>query len=712
VIVPVLLTWLLLLSWLATPPDATPRPAAAGDRLAAIATRDGRVRVIVALRTPFTAEAKLGADARTAQHTRIADTRSQALAALRGADHSVVHTYRTVPLVAMRLSPKALAALRKSGEVAAIFEDKAFSPALAESTQIVEARESAAPRIGRRGAGQTIAVLETGIDKDHPMLQQAPGGPSKVVAEACFSAGSDCPNGSTEQIGPGAGVHCTWAPFLCAHGTSVAGVAAGNDFAYTVGGAPYSGVAPDANLISVRTASMFTGTDCAGQPEDPCAKSFISDVLAGLEWVYDQRTNFTLAAANLSLGHDFFTSDCDAAVPFWKTLIDNLRSVGIATVVASGNDGSNTAIKAPACVSTAVAVGATDDSDAVAGFSNSSSSVDLLAPGVDLLMPSPNASFLTWFGTSYATPHVAGAFAILKQIDPAASVTTMLSALQTTGKPVTDPDNSVTKPRIRVLSAGTRLKDTGFRDVFHFRATGADVASNGVGLTTRAGGPSSGNITISGVPSGAFVGLGLLYWQTVGGPDDTAVFQGISRTGELIGVAREGCWNVNQLGPYRTYRAVIPLEDVPGNGSYSVSGVGSPPASQGQGASLVLVYSRAGERTSWVHLRDGAMSLAFLGEKMTNRFGSLTIPPRVTHANLHLGIADGYAANPENPLRFAREDITAANAFAGSDGVAWDDFNLTLNPSLVAGRTIENTLSLPAASGNCLAWPYAALAYG
>ena len=96
-------------------------------------------------------------------------------------------------------------------------------------------------------------------------------------------------------------------------------------------------------------------------------------------------------------------------------------------------------------------------------------------------------------------------------------MTTILSARQSTGKPVTDADNAVTKPRIRVLSASTRLSDTGLRPGADFILQGGDIASGGVGLATRAGAPASGTITISGIPAGAVVQHTALYWMTIGG---------------------------------------------------------------------------------------------------------------------------------------------------------------------------------------------------
>src|SRR5208283_4148967 len=89
-----------------------------------------------------------------------------------------------------------------------------------------------------------------------------------------------------------------------------------------------------------------------------------------------------IAAANLSLGSGSYTSNCDYYSI--KPAIDQLRNVGIATVVASGNGSSSNSISYPACVSTAVSVGATDDSDDVESFSNSDRYLSLLAPGYDV----------------------------------------------------------------------------------------------------------------------------------------------------------------------------------------------------------------------------------------------------------------------------------------------------------------------------------------
>jgi len=140
-----------------------------------------------------------------------------------------------------------------------------------------------------------------------------------------------------------------------------------------------------------------------------------------------------------------------------KAKIDDLRAVGIATVIAAGNSGFTNALGTPACISTAISVGATDKTDGIATFSNSASFLSLLAPGVSINSSIPGNAYGVKSGTSMATPHVAGVFAILKQAWPTASVDEILSALQTTGMNLTDPRNTITIPRIDVEATLNRI---------------------------------------------------------------------------------------------------------------------------------------------------------------------------------------------------------------------------------------------------------------
>src|SRR5262249_11434107 len=155
-----------------------------------------------------------------------------------------------------------------------------------------------------------------------------------------------------------------------------------------------------------------------------------------------------------------YSSNCDTDPT--KPIIDNLRSVGIATVIAAGNGSSVNMLSSPGCISSAVSVGSTTKSDVVSSFSNAASFMSVWAPGSSIMSSYPGAQYVYASGTSMATPHVTGAFAVLRQAAPNATVTEMLTALQQTGLPITDTraGGTVTKPRIRIYQAIQALAGT------------------------------------------------------------------------------------------------------------------------------------------------------------------------------------------------------------------------------------------------------------
>ncbi|MEJ2750042.1 MAG: S8 family serine peptidase, partial [Anaerolineae bacterium] len=413
---------------------------------------NGTVRVIVGLNIPFTPEGELaGTQAVDRQQQTIQAAQNQVWQQIAGFNSELVTNFKYIPAMALSVDAAALNKLMSLPEISTIQEDKLSAPTLASSIPVIGADNAWAA--GYSGAGQTVAILDTGVDKTHSFFQ---GG--KVVSEACYSTtyapyGSTtvCPNGAEFQIGTGAGVNCTAkvsgsAVSDCAHGTHVAGIAAGNN-----GGANI-GVAKDATIIAIQVFSYFTG----GIICDSCALTYDSDQISGLERVYDLRNDFNIAAVNMSLGGSKSYSSaatCDNDEPFRKAAIDNLRSVGIATVIASGNSGWRTSISAPACISSAISVGSTQDNDFVSSFSNVASIMDLFAPGSYITSSIPGEGLGTWNGTSMATPHVTGAWAVFKSVVPTATVDQVLTAFKNTGTPINDTrtGGSVTNiPRINV----------------------------------------------------------------------------------------------------------------------------------------------------------------------------------------------------------------------------------------------------------------------
>ncbi|HWQ11800.1 MAG TPA: S8 family serine peptidase, partial [Roseiflexaceae bacterium] len=308
---------------------------------------------------------------------------------------------------------------------------------------------------GSTGAGQVVVVLDTGVDLAHPFLREA------LVDGACFSSDdvgalpseSLCPGGGEEQQGLAAGAACPSFVYGCDHGTHVAGIVAGRapDVAF-------SGIAPGAALVPVQVYSRFEGSACRGLPS-PCALSWSSDQLRALDWVYAAlRHRMDVAAVNVSLAAGALDVPCDATHPAMKLALDRLRAVGIATVAAAGNGGATNGLSAPACISGAVAVGATAADDTVAPYSNSASPLALLAPGDSIQSALPGGGYGLRSGTSMSAPHVAGALAVLRSVRPNATLEEILQALALGGRPVRDARNGLTRPRIQLDAAAALLR--------------------------------------------------------------------------------------------------------------------------------------------------------------------------------------------------------------------------------------------------------------
>ena len=405
-----------------------------------VAKRSGSVAVIVTLKTSFKPEGKLGTNAaKKKQRSRIAGLQQTVLDKTAALKVTGVKRFRFIPSMTLVVNAAALKKLASLPEVEKITEDIVLHPALAESVPLIGAPNVWAA--GSSGQGQTIAVLDSGIDGEHPFLAD------KVVSEACYSENL-CPAG--EGAYEGAGVNCPREDLDCFHGTFVAGVAAGN-------GADFSGVAKDANLISVQIFSVV------GDPPDEGLGAHESDIISGLEQIYKLQKNFDIAAVNMSLGSPFlvFEEHCDQYFPDIYAAIANLRSAGIATVVAAGNGGWPDAISTPACLSNTFSVGSTTEQDTVSPFSNRADYMDLYAPGSEITSSVPGDGFETHEGTSAAAPHVAGAWAVMKSAEPSADTTDVLSAFTYTGAQIHDDQNPYSiKPRIQVDAALQRL--TGF----------------------------------------------------------------------------------------------------------------------------------------------------------------------------------------------------------------------------------------------------------
>jgi subtilisin len=421
------------------------------DRLIEKAVANQSVRVIVGVRSNFQPEGGLNLAQTEAQRAGINRAQTNLLGKLVDFQVKEIKQFEFIPFVAMEVDAAALTAMRSSAEVTSVEEDEPFAPLLEESMTLIGAPQ--AWNAGFSGANRTVAVLDTGVDKNHPFFG------NRVVSEACYSttdasqgATSACPGGVSASTAPNSGLNCNVNVAVgCLHGTHVAGIVGGR--ANNLG---RYGAARDVNLIAMQVFSIFSGASCTGGGN--CTLSFSSDQIRGLERVYALRNSYTIDAVNLSLGGGRYTAHCDVERAAYKAAIDNLRSANIATVIASGNSGYSDSLAAPACISTAVSVGSTHDGDAgtvdtVSSFSNSASFLSILAPGQLITSSIPGGGYQNSQGTSMAAPHVAGAWAVLKGKYPNESISQILDRLVSTGVAITDARNSITKKRIRLDQA-------------------------------------------------------------------------------------------------------------------------------------------------------------------------------------------------------------------------------------------------------------------
>jgi subtilisin family serine protease len=402
----------------------------------------GEVPVIIEVDSSFIPEGFLSSNSKSVQRTAISAAQTTMLDSLGNISphyrNKNYHRFESVPMISTSVSYAEIEDFASLPQIKNVYEDELSEISMGESNPLIGSNIAWAD--GATGDGQVVAVLDTGVQKTHPFLS------GKVVSEACYSnaggAGSGitlCPGGAVATNAVGSGVNCNAAVEGCSHGTHVAGTIAGNS-------STIKGVAPDAKIIAINVFTNIGGR----------ALAYSSDIIKALERVYALRNTYDIASVNMSLGGGRYTGYCNTDSR--KTIIDNLRSAGIATVIASGNDGYTDSVSAPGCISSAITVGSSTDSsfgvaDRVSSFSNSAVMIDLLAPGQYIRSSVPGGGYSSWHGTSMATPHVAGAWALLMSATNTATVTEVEEALETTGTMITDTTNSLSKPRIWVNKA-------------------------------------------------------------------------------------------------------------------------------------------------------------------------------------------------------------------------------------------------------------------
>ncbi len=313
------------------------------------------------------------------------------------------------------------------------------------------------------GNGVSIAIVDSGIDYNHPYLGNGGFPNNKVIG------GYDFFNNDGDPIDDQS------------HGTSVAGIAAGNQ---ADDGDYIGGMAPNAKLYALKTVdSSGNGTS--------------AEILAAWDWCvthqFDDPANPILVINN-SLGGGEFTGLCDGMFPSLATAAANCNAAGITIFASSGNDGLCNAVSFPGCLFRAVTVGSVFDDDlpslayCVSGnscaaepegvctsgsacrddfpladnvpcYSNSSTEVLLLAPSYNTTTPTLGGGLDPAFGgTSASAPYAAGAAACLQEaalpvLERYLSPQEIRTKLFETGQLIFDLKNGLLTPRINLDAA-------------------------------------------------------------------------------------------------------------------------------------------------------------------------------------------------------------------------------------------------------------------
>ena len=290
----------------------------------------------------------------------------------RGGGH-VKRSHRIINAISGQLPEEEIEKLKNDPAVAYIEEDAvvgiteptllstAITPEYADSWGVVRIGGNAAVAAGITGAGIKVAVLDSGIDYNHPDLKDN------------YKGGYNFAYDNNDPFDDG----------YISHGTHIAGIIGARN-----NGTGVVGVAPEVSLYAVKVLGGMVMGD-------------LSDILAGMEWAINNNMNII----NMSIG-----APIDSIA--FKDACDRAYQSGIIVVAAAGNTGSNS-IEFPAAYDSVIAVGATDQVDARPTFSNYGQKLELAAPGVTINSTMRGGGYGIMKGTSQATAHVSGAAAIL-----------------------------------------------------------------------------------------------------------------------------------------------------------------------------------------------------------------------------------------------------------------------------------------------------------
>ena len=330
--------------------------------------------------------------------------------------HNAIHSYQHVfHGFAAQLSDAALQALQRNPNVQQIEKAHTVYANVDPYPSGVDRIDADLAHPGQQGLGARVAIVDTGIDFNHPDLA---GQVDVGLSRTFIRRGKSTANGLDDH----------------GHGTHVAGTVA----AVLGNGLGVVGVAPQATLVALKVLNRN-------------GSGYSSDIIAALDYItgynnsQSSYANF-IHVANFSLGGS--GSDTDSS---YRRAFAGTVASGCFIAVAAGNESDNAANHLPAAYDMVFTVSAMDPlNDSFAYFSNYGSDVDITAPGVAIYSTLLGGGYASWNGTSMATPHVAGAAALyvgqnLTTLDKVSAETRIRNALLDSGESIVmsgDPDST------------------------------------------------------------------------------------------------------------------------------------------------------------------------------------------------------------------------------------------------------------------------------
>jgi subtilisin family serine protease/uncharacterized membrane protein YgcG len=345
-------------------------------------------------------------------------------------DFDLKHRYSIINGFSGKVTQEGMDKLIATGQVSNIYIDGIKQIFLNDSNPLINADDVWNISVGGtqiNGSGQTVCIIDTGIDYNHTALGGGWG--NKILN------GYDFVNSDTDPYDDHG------------HGTHVAGIVASTNNTYR-------GVAPEAKLIAIKACNS------AGSCSD-------ANVLAGIDWCINNATTFNISVISISLGGGQYTTYCDSSVNAQYANLTNLAvSRNISVVIATGNTGNGylnatAGIASPACIQNATRVSATTKADVIASyaFRHSNFRDILMAPGSSITSTNDGGGFISDSGTSMATPQVSGAIALIRQYwkqtyNQTPTTQQIINKLIITGTKIDDSAGSgINYSRINLLAA-------------------------------------------------------------------------------------------------------------------------------------------------------------------------------------------------------------------------------------------------------------------